>query len=181
MTRAARFLRRVRSLAARGLGLVGVLPRALRRFASLPAAERSTTVRALLVMVWVELLIRWRRLPVLSRQLGVRLESGAAPRRAGSGAAAGGPAPDVALPPEVVRTRRCVARLVSIWPLGAGPCLRESLTLGALVRDYHPVLRLGVARHGPRIRAHAWIEIDDMPVNDPLGFVAFQQDVEAAS
>jgi hypothetical protein len=181
MWRGGRFVRRTRGLSARGFRLVRLLPRALRRFVELPADERWTTVRALSILLRVELVIRWSRLPRLARQLGVALAPGAAPNLAGASPEVLAPAPASTLPREVVRARRCVGRVMAVWPLGAGPCLRESLTLGALIRQYDPVLRLGVARRGRRIRAHAWIEIDDLPVNDPLGFVAFRQEAEAVS
>ncbi len=39
-------------------------------------------------------------------------------------------------------------------------CLRESLGLGLLLRRWQPQLRLGVAREGPSLRAHVWVEAD---------------------
>jgi hypothetical protein len=167
------------------------LPAGVRRFTQLSAAERRMTLHALTVLLYVEATIRWRRLPQLSRSLGIALQ----PRPSISGerrpvdheptgplVASLKPAPDdhfpepvaeADLPEPVARARRSLDRLMHIWPLGAGPCLRESLVLGHLIRDRSPVLRLGVARHGYRMRAHAWIEVDGRPVNDPQGFVAF--------
>jgi hypothetical protein len=134
------------------------------------------------VLLFVEATIRWIRLPRLTRTLGMVFEPQA---ELGAGSLGGGdahsdpsvsskgPAAEGDLTVPVVMARRSVDRLMSVWPLGAGPCLRESLVLGHLVRDREPVLRLGVARHGHRMRAHAWVEIDGQPVNDPQGFVAF--------
>jgi hypothetical protein len=135
-------------------------------------------VRALGILLCVELVVRRERLPQLAERFGVRLAPAGAPALSGTSIA---PAPAAELPREVALARRCVARVVAIWPLGAGPCLRESLTLGSLLRGHDPLLRLGVARHGERIRAHAWVEIDGVAVNDPLGFVAFEQQPEAVS
>jgi hypothetical protein len=124
----------------------------------------------------VESTIRWTRLPRLASTLGVRLHLDA---RAGDAAPAHDastplpPPPDEDLDDTIVVARRNVARLMYVWPLGAGPCLRSSLVLGHLIRDRDPVLRLGVARVGHRLRAHAWIEVDGVPVNDPEGFLAF--------
>ena len=158
------------------------VPAGLRRLFSLPADERWTTVHALTVLLVVEATIRWTRLPRLSRALGVGFDAQGS-RSLGSAVSgsefAGAPittreaASEADLPEPVSRARRSVDRLMRIWPLGAGPCLRESLVLGHLIRDRDPVLRLGVARHGHRMRAHAWIELDGRPVNDPKGFVAF--------
>ena len=158
------------------------LPVALPRFARLPAAERRTTLKVLAVLLVVEAVIRFTRLPRLSRALGVEFAAPPGGQPAGEAGGAGafgptltskGPADEADLPEDVARARRCVDRIMPLWPLGAGPCLRESLVLGHLIRDRRPVLRLGVARHGHRIRAHAWIELDGQPVNDPEGFVAF--------
>jgi hypothetical protein len=157
------------------------LPAGVRRFARLSAAERSTVLRGVAVLLFVEATIRWMRLPRLTRTLGVTFEPQA---ELGAGVSGGGvaltdsislkgPAAEGDLTVPVVMARRSVDRLMSVWPLGAGPCLRESLVLGHLIRDRSPVLRVGVARHGPRMRAHAWVEIDGQPVNDPKGFVAF--------
>jgi hypothetical protein len=160
-----------------------LLPTGLRRLARLTAAERLTLLRGATVLLFVEATIRWMRLPRLTRALGVRFEPRA---ESGHGGSAGGvPSPDASsptprgpaaeadLPVAVVRARQSVDRLMRVWPLGAGPCLRESLVLGHLIRADAPVLRLGVARHGDRLRAHAWVEIDGQPVNDPKGFIAF--------
>lgn len=158
------------------------MPAGLRRFAQLSATERSILLRGLAVLLFVEATIRWMRLPRLTRLVGVtfdpRTELGAEDAAGGSALSVAsvsskGPAAEVDLPEPVVMARRNVNRLMSVWPLGAGPCLRESLVLGRLIRDKDPVLRLGVARHGYRMRAHAWVEIERRPVNDPKGFVAF--------
>jgi hypothetical protein len=159
-----------------------LLPSGLRRFTQLSAAEQGTTLHALTVLLYVEATIRWTRLPRLSRTLGIVLQpqaSTSGDRQPNVGGPTGvlvasmEPAADSDLPESVARARRGIGRWMRIWPLGAGPCLRESLVLGHLIRDRSPVLRLGVARHGHRMRAHAWVEVDGRPVNDPQGFVAF--------
>lgn len=48
--------------------------------------------------------------------------------------------------------------MVAHWPFGRGPCLRQSLVIGHLLRSRQPVLRLGVGEVDGRVMAHAWIE-----------------------
>jgi hypothetical protein len=162
--------RRWRDAAVRCSASCRRLPGAFVRFTRLPPRERRTTVHALATLLLVELTIRWVRLPELAERLGVELHAHSPTQEPPLGASGMN---DVDLPESLARARRSVARLMTIWPLGAGPCLRESLVLGHLVRDQRPVLRLGVARSGRRPRAHAWIEVDARPLNDPAGFVAF--------
>jgi hypothetical protein len=163
--------RRWRDGARRCRATARQLPAAFVRFARLPAGDRRATIRALATLLVVESTIRWVRLPRLARMLGVDLQARPPTFPPPSVATVIRSGDDLAEP--LARARRSVARLMAIWPFGAGPCLRESLVLGHLVREHHPVLRLGVARHGRRPRAHAWIEVDDLALNDPEGFVAF--------
>jgi hypothetical protein len=169
--------RRWRDAGDRCLRSARAIPRATRILVRLPRAEQRATLRALLTLACVEATIRWVRLPRLAEMLGVRMQ--VHPPALPSTAALGGdvtftgPAPETELPTALVTARRSVDRLMRLWPLGAGPCLRESLVLGHLIRDRDPVLRLGVARHGYRVRAHAWVEVGGLPVNDPEGFTAF--------
>jgi hypothetical protein len=151
------------------------IPVAMRRFARLPTSDKRTTLRALMILLLVEATIRWTRLPRLARLLGLDLAPGSSPGSLDpqQPVTSKKPSLDADLPTSVAAARRCVYRLMRLWPFGAGPCLRESLVLGRLIRDQGPVLKLGVARHGFRVRAHAWIEIDGQPVNDPQGFTAF--------
>lgn len=39
-------------------------------------------------------------------------------------------------------------------------CLRRSLVLASLLRRHRPALRVGVAKSGGAVAAHAWLEID---------------------
>ena len=171
--------RRARVTLGRSRRAVRRLPALIRGLVRLPAAERGTTLYALMVLVAIELTIRWVRLPTLSRLLGITLDLGGGPESSGVGPprleapSPRGPTPDEQLSDGVVRARRCTLRLLRAWPFGAGPCLRESLVLGHLIRSRQPVLKLGVARHGAQVRAHAWIELEHQPINDPQGFVAF--------
>lgn len=55
------------------------------------------------------------------------------------------------------------------WPFADGPCLRQSLAAGRIVRNQHPVLRLGVATD-TGLQAHAWIEVDGVLIGDTRNF-----------
>jgi hypothetical protein len=148
-------------------------PSAFQRFLRLPVQERRTLLHALVTLLFVEATIRWTRLPRIASALGVRLHVDPQRPSAAPSYPPPPPPPDADLAVAIVDARRNVARVMDVWPLGAGPCLRSSLVLGHLIRDRDPVLRLGVARVGHRLRAHAWIEVDGVPVNDPEGFLAF--------
>lgn len=114
----------------------------------------------------VEASIRWVRVPRLARVLGVTVGTGS-DAFAASARATGSPE----LTGQERRALDAVLRVIRCWPFGTGPCLRESLVLGHLLRVREPMLRFGVARERGRLRAHAWIEIGDRPINDPQGFV----------
>lgn len=49
-------------------------------------------------------------------------------------------------------------RLLGRRPFRA-TCLRRSLVLASLLRRHHPALRVGVAKTGGAVAAHAWLEI----------------------
>ena len=130
-------------------------------------AEFLTALHTLVVLVVVELLIRWVRLPRLSRMLGVRLDL--APVRMD-----GEPLRESDLTPRELRQARIARRLAGVWPFGRGPCLRRSLVLGHLLRRRRPTVRLGVANAGEDLFAHAWVEIDGRPLESLAGITAFQ-------
>ena len=141
--------------------------RRARRALRLPPRELLTTARVVFVLLVVELLIRWVRLPRLSRLLGVRVTLEP-------------PAPGAEqlsiedLPSSARRQLRCTQRVADAWPLSEGPCLRRALVGGHLIRDLHPAVRLGVAGSGDTVHAHAWLEIDDRPLEEVTAFKPFQ-------
>jgi hypothetical protein len=138
------------------------LRRRIHRIPKLPARELLTTLHALAVLVTVELLIRWVRLPRLSRMLGVSLDlTPAAPPTT--------PA-SIELSARSARRLRAADRVVAVWPFCEGPCLRQSLVTAHLLRDERPAVRLGVAGAGSAVRAHAWVEIDGRPLEDVSEF-----------
>ena len=130
--------------------------------------ELLTTLHATVVLAIVELSIRWVPLPRLSRILGVRVNL--APARDHVV-----PLPLTALSPRARRQVSCTRRVADAWPFSRGPCLRRSLVAGHLLRRHDPTLRLGVGGAGDTLFAHAWIEIDDRPLEDVSGLGVFQE------
>jgi hypothetical protein len=147
---------------------IGLLRSRLRRVAQLPPREILTTLHAVTVLAVVEMLIRWVSLPRLSWLLGIRVNF--APVRS-----------DVEqfridqLTSRDQRQLRCTRRVADAWPLSKGPCLRRSLVAGHLLRHHHPAIRLGVAGRGDEVLAHAWLEIDDRPLERIAGLNVFQR------
>jgi hypothetical protein len=147
---------------------------AVRRFArlargaaELPLRELLLIFYAALVLLVVELLIRWVPLPRLTRMLGVRLDLSAAPVAQAEPAV-------FDLPHNAQLRLRNMTRVVDRWPFCKGPCLRRSLVTAHLLRAYHPAIRLGTAGTGDTLRAHAWVEIDDRPLEDVSEFAVLQ-------
>lgn len=97
----------------------------------------------------IEAAVRVVPLPVVARLAGVSLA-----------------APDsrdgVEVPALNVTERRAVwlaHAVMQRWPFGGGTCLRRSLIIGHLLRRHAPSLRIGLAREGGPVGAHAWPEI----------------------
>lgn len=128
-----------------------------------------------LVAAAQEATIRWLRLPVACRLAGAELQldpssrQGARPHR-GAGTPTV-PSPDDGPVPVAGgedgwdllsdrERRRCETALTV---LDRGPfnatCLRRSLMLAHLLRRRGPVVRVGVAKRGETVQAHAWVEI----------------------
>jgi hypothetical protein len=147
---------------------------AVRRFArlargaaGLPLRELLLILYAALVLLVVELLIRWVPLPRLTRMLGVRLDLSPAPVAQAEPAV-------FDLPHNAQLRLRNTTRVVDRWPFCKGPCLRRSLVTAHLLRAYDPAIRLGTAGTGDTLRAHAWVEIDDRPLEDVTEFAVLQ-------
>jgi Transglutaminase-like superfamily len=126
-----------------------------------------TTAHAVGVLAVVELLIRWVSLPRLSRMLGVRVNL--QPSRPGAERMRFGE-----LPARARRQLRCTWKVADVWPFSRGPCLRRALVGGHLIRGLHPAVRLGVAGSGDTLVAHAWLEIDDRPLETVTDYRLFQ-------
>lgn len=142
----------------------GVLPAPLGRAAALTIAA--------LYMAIAEVGVRFVKLPRLTRWLRISLSTAG-----------------VEPPPETVSMaglrRRELLLLQALgvvapkWPFADGPCLRQALVAGWILRRRGPRLRLGVARTDHRVLAHAWLEVDGvgtlgwqegyMPLHDDPG------------
>jgi hypothetical protein len=115
-----------------------------------------STVRSLvlhlrlgLLLVAVELGIRFMPLPRLCRLLGVTLDL----------TAPVGP-PQLEPLPWWCRPRlAAIERLLRHWPWDA-TCLRRSLLQADALRSLRPVMRLGIRAGSKPIVAHAWLEVD---------------------
>ncbi len=132
------------------------------RFVRLPARAQLTTLRVVLLVVFVEIGVRWIPLLPLARGLGIRLSS--------SG--------DVGQSPIVFTDRElrqidATRRVLRRWPIAPSPCLREALVLGHLLRRRQPRLCIGVTRRGKAIVAHAWLEIQGSEIGKDEQFRAF--------
>jgi len=112
--------------------------------------------RAAVTAVRVERDLRRKPLPELCAELGIELGT------------VHHAAPAVAIAPVGAAHWRAARRVLRVWP-AADTCLRRSLVAGSLLRDRHPVLRVGVGRDGKPLAAHAWLEIDGAAVGELPG------------
>lgn len=111
-----------------------------------------------------EVAVKLFTLPRLTKWLGITLidEKADAPTSEGA-------APSTGLDQATIARRtRTVDRLYRVWPR-KNSCLRRALVLGRRIQAAGPVLMIGVAEEDGSIRAHAWIEIDGVPVGDTSG------------
>jgi hypothetical protein len=116
---------------------------------------------ALLWMSVVEVAVRTTPIDKSSKFLGVPLDT----------ANTFAPRPDVTLKltswqEGQLRALGAVARR---WPFADGPCLRQSLAAGRIIRNHHPVLRLGVATESG-LQAHAWVVVDGTIIGETRNF-----------
>ena len=111
--------------------------------------HRARLAAAAGLLLLVEVALRTLPLPTVARLAGLQLlDDGRTP--------SAGP---VVLPWWAGARVAAAQRVVARWPF-EGPCLRESLVAGCLLRRFDPTLRIGVVRAGAGpLRAHAWIEV----------------------
>lgn len=103
----------------------------------------------------VELGVRLAPLPLVSRWMGTPLAtSDPAQPRAGC--------------PVVGRREARRLRLLDAmgprWPFCDGPCLRQALVAGHILRRHGPVLRIGATIDGTGVVGHAWLEVGDVDI-----------------
>ncbi|MGH8890099.1 MAG: lasso peptide biosynthesis B2 protein [Acidothermaceae bacterium] len=122
----------------------------------MPLREWPAVVACAAVALVVEVGLSAVKLPALSRRLGVTLEYGEPVPPA--------PGTYLRLPPWALLRMRAAARVMRHWPFGDS-CLRSALLTGQRLRRLQPILRVGVAKDGTVIRAHAWIEISGVSLD----------------
>lgn len=106
-------------------------------------------------MAAAELGVRLVTLPRLTGWLGIAI--GTAPEEPTAA-----PIEATALRYREVLLLRALSTTAPKWPFADGPCLRQALVAGWILRRHRPRLRLGVARDDEQVLAHAWIEVDGL-------------------
>ena len=133
-------------------------------------ARYARALPAVVSVLWwlavVEVAVRTVPLPRLARWVGAPLATDGAfgdamdEERAGS----------VTLRPGERRRLVVLSRVAPHWPLCEGPCLRQALAAGHILRRHRPALRIGAALDDRALRAHAWLEVDGATVGSAAGF-----------
>jgi len=82
--------------------------------------------------------------------------------------------PGVAAQPRLnatdVRRLRLLDALARRWPFGSGPCLRQALVAGRLLRRHGPRLRIGAALDHDDLVGHAWVEVGSLEIGHSSDF-----------
>ena len=151
-------------MAATGLRRLRSLPGLARKALRLPPRDLMATAWAGVLIAAAEVAVRVAPIGTSARVFGVSLVS-----QVGEGSA---------LPTLSASEARGVRAVRRILPRIYGSergCLRRSLALGHVLRAHDPVMRIGVARRDGEFSAHAWIELNGVPIEDPGDHVAFDQ------
>lgn len=128
------------------------------------------TLRAAVMLAFVELLLRVVSLTRLGRLLGCPVDL----------TPAGGDRTPIEwseLSRSNRRRLRCAHRVAARWPFSDGPCLRRSLVGGHLVRRLRPTVRLGLIPTDGDVGAHSWLEIAGRPLEDIADYLPFERTV----
>lgn len=135
--------------------------RLIRRLRNAP-----TYGRVVALFVVVESLLRWVSLSRATRLLGVRVDLRPTDRVPST-------ASTLALSFREGRQLAYTWRVADHWPFGSGPCLRRSLVGAHLLRSSGATLRLGIPTRPQDGIAHAWVEIDGLPLEDVSDYRPF--------
>lgn len=74
--------------------------------------------------------------------------------------------PRIVLGPADAARLRATRIVMRRWPFGArGPCLREALVAGRLLRHRRPRIALGAGRDARGALAHAWLVVDGVALD----------------
>lgn len=147
----------------RRLGLMRRADRIVSRARAFPPSDWMAIVRMLGLATTIEVGLRTIRLPALARVLGVQLDWSNHP--------ASRPGIPGSLDAVDRRHLTNVIRVMRHWPFAEGTCLRQSLMLGRVLRDRHPLLRIGVQGRDGAIVAHAWVEMDGIALGGRDGYL----------
>ena len=134
----------------------------LRSWMRLSLSEKIELLGLIPLALSAEVAVRTVGLSAITRRLGISLDADAPDRI---------PDPTLArgLSSDTIDSRAAaVDRLYRAWPR-RDSCLRRALVLGFYIRSAHPTLRIGVAKEGDGVRAHAWIEVDGRVVGEQTG------------
>jgi len=135
--------------------------RGLRRIGTASWATRFEYVTVVILACVTEVAVRTVPLVRLARAYGVTY---AAPAEPALPAATPPSAPLEALPDWAARRMRVAVRVMRRWPV-QGECLRHGLVAGQRLRALHPELKLGVAKEGAGIVAHAWLVVGGLTLD----------------
>ena len=120
------------------------------------------------MMAAVEATIRSQPLPRLAGWLGCRIDLTPWPTPRP------GPFRLDELAPADRRRWRCTQLVADASPNASGPCLRRALVGGHLLRAQQPSIRIGVSDADGILGAHAWLVIDDRPLEDVSEYQVFR-------
>jgi hypothetical protein len=131
----------------------------LRRFSRLDPAARGLFLRASALLPWIALNLRLRGFQATQTNLKKRLLATQSPVLPANSA-------------ELGRRTSLAVRMVrsaAYRSLATLTCLEKSLTLWWLLsRQGIPSnVRIGVRKGGEKLEAHAWVECDGVPLNEP--------------
>ena len=115
-------------------------------------------------MALAEVGVRTMPLPRLAELFGLPLQTSEAVHPSG-----GAP---LALTGATRRRLRAVEVVGAHWPFCAGPCLRQALVAGRVLRRLEPRLVVGADLVGDHVVGHAWIELRGATVGHSLRFGA---------
>ncbi|WP_176980803.1 lasso peptide biosynthesis B2 protein [Paramicrobacterium humi] len=138
----------------------------------MPLKQRIRTVLSFPPRRWTDMLV----IGAIAMRVELALRGGGVDRAARLGhlrlGLTGSSAPRATYTPESLSARD-IEKLDTAWRLLRhgpfnGTCLRRAIVGGYLLRRHSPVLRIGVAKSGGTIEAHAWVEVDGVSL-DPEG------------
>ena len=131
----------------------------LRRFSRLDPAARGLFLRASALLPWIALNLRLRGFRATQTNLNKRIQATQCRVL---------PANSAELARRISLTARMV-RSAAYRSLTTLTCLEKSLALWWLLdkQGIASNVRIGVRKSGEKFEAHAWVECDGMPLNEP--------------